>query len=455
MIISSISDNSSYGQSITEVNKQEFDDDHTHYREEYETYETLQRKPIAQRKKELKTKYVEFAETEFSRQSFYLPIPFISHSRLHMIPARTLSQLIRQHIAHNRVKHLELQNAVNASILQGVSRITELRQTPYRRWSANTTRQQSYEEKRRQWKAELKRRLQSHKIPTRIIPPLLIRGGGHTSIQTDREPTKDRYFVTYSPQTRIYQVSRRPPPFLYTTDRDILPEEIINDKLQPTIADSGPEIKSDMAKESEPTTNYEQTTTTPSSTFLLKPASTSTTSTTTTTTTTMAPIFIVLQKAESTADDNIKEHRQQVFASIKPVMTNREPIKQVLFIDDYEQVQGDTDDEESEVLTTPVPVITATGEQNKLQQSATIDRIAELEKARNRLQQQLFQEKGDENFAEEDGEDDDLFFFKPVAPKAAYFFQTLWSLRPQQAAIPLLPLRMTLDFAMTNQLIQT
>jgi len=87
------------------------------------------------------------------------------------------------------MKQLALQNIANNPILQGVRKITgrqynilfcilkfkELRQTPYRRWSNSTHHRQSYEEKRRQWKAEMKRRLQGEKIPARVIPPLLIR----------------------------------------------------------------------------------------------------------------------------------------------------------------------------------------------------------------------------------------------------------------------------------------
>lgn len=87
------------------------------------------------------------------------------------------------------MRQLSLQNIAHNPILRGVRKITgwpdnflcifkmvkELRQTPFRRWSNTTHHRQSYEEKRRQWKAEMKRRLQSQKIPVREIPPLLIR----------------------------------------------------------------------------------------------------------------------------------------------------------------------------------------------------------------------------------------------------------------------------------------
>ncbi|CAK5009315.1 unnamed protein product [Meloidogyne enterolobii] len=66
------------------------------YREEYETYETLQRHKIPP------PQTFEFAETEFTRPSYYLSVPFRSQNKLQTIPDDIFSQLIRQHIARNR-----------------------------------------------------------------------------------------------------------------------------------------------------------------------------------------------------------------------------------------------------------------------------------------------------------------------------------------------------------------
>ncbi|KAL7077609.1 hypothetical protein ACQ4LE_003463 [Meloidogyne hapla] len=82
------------------------------YREEYETYETLQRHSLPH------PQVVEFAETEYRRPSFYLSVPFRSQNKLQTIPATIFSELIRQHIARNRMKLLNAKNSQNNNALQ-------------------------------------------------------------------------------------------------------------------------------------------------------------------------------------------------------------------------------------------------------------------------------------------------------------------------------------------------
>lgn len=73
------------------------------YREEFETYETLQRGRQHQFRRKtqnggggLRTKYVEFAETEHSRPSYYFPIPFLSpiNNKLQVSPQKFTSHLL-------------------------------------------------------------------------------------------------------------------------------------------------------------------------------------------------------------------------------------------------------------------------------------------------------------------------------------------------------------------------
>lgn len=104
--------------------------------------------------------------------------------------------------------------------------VTELRQTPYRRFPTNSSKL-SYEEKRRRWKAELRRRLKQPPRPLAAGPlpsphPTIVIS--HPAATRPRD--EDRYYVTYSPYNHIYQVSRKPPPHLYTTETDEMPPSI-------------------------------------------------------------------------------------------------------------------------------------------------------------------------------------------------------------------------------------
>uniref|UniRef100_A0A915E9Q5 Uncharacterized protein n=1 Tax=Ditylenchus dipsaci TaxID=166011 RepID=A0A915E9Q5_9BILA len=119
-------------------------------------------------------------------------------------PVQTdLSELIRSHIAHRRrlkqLTHLD-NNGSGTPILTGVKRVTELRQTPYRRFPTNSS--------------SFTPRFLASPPP----PPVLI------SEPTNNVEGEERYYVTYSPHNRIYQVSRRPPPYLYNIQTDRLPD---------------------------------------------------------------------------------------------------------------------------------------------------------------------------------------------------------------------------------------
>ena len=79
----------------------------------------------------------------------------------------------------------------------------------------------SYHEKRRHWKNEMKKRLRGTKIPPRpLSKPILVRQPTNTNNKDN-----NRYYVTYSPQNKVYQVSRRPPLNLNSTKKD-LPDSI-------------------------------------------------------------------------------------------------------------------------------------------------------------------------------------------------------------------------------------
>ncbi|KAI1723270.1 hypothetical protein DdX_03422 [Ditylenchus destructor] len=186
--------------------------------------------PIGSVENSQRYRYRELAETEFQRPGYY-PVPFVvggvsPGGAIKTIPQQDLTELVRNHIAHRRRLHnqvTQLENVDGTPILQGVRKITELRQTPYRRFPTNTS-SLSYEEKRRRWKAELRRRLKQPARPLegRPLPTSVLIS--HPAATRTRD--EDRYYITYSPYNRVYQVSRRPPPHLYTTDTDEMPRTI-------------------------------------------------------------------------------------------------------------------------------------------------------------------------------------------------------------------------------------
>lgn len=78
----------------------------------------------------------------------------------------------------------------------------------------------SYHEKRRHWKMEMNKRLRGTKVPPRPLS-FIVQKPISTNIRGN-----DQYYVTYSPQYKIYQVSRKPPSNLYTTKKDPLPDSM-------------------------------------------------------------------------------------------------------------------------------------------------------------------------------------------------------------------------------------
>uniref|UniRef100_A0A915MJ73 Uncharacterized protein n=1 Tax=Meloidogyne javanica TaxID=6303 RepID=A0A915MJ73_MELJA len=236
------------------------------YREEYETYETLQRHKIPP------PQTFEFAETEFRRPSYYLSVPFRAQNRLQTIPEDIFSQLIRQHIARNR-------------------------QTPFRRWSPTNG---NYKEKLRQWKAELKSRLRGLKIPEQVSPN---NGSDQEGTFTKELP----YYVTYNPQTNMYQISNQPP-LVYTG--------MASDKTaKPT------QQNSTTRKEShKPSTVSDK---------LKEP-----------------PLLIVLQKALP-LDKNTQDEHKAISQNILGKQLNIPNAKQILFLDDYEESMNEDDYKEN------------------------------------------------------------------------------------------------------------
>ncbi|CAK5008932.1 unnamed protein product [Meloidogyne enterolobii] len=255
------------------------------YREEYETYETLQRHKIPP------PQTFEFAETEFTRPSYYLSVPFRSQNKLQTIPDDIFSQLIRQHIARNRAKLLTSKNSQNGNALQ-------LRQTPFRRWSPTNG---NYKEKLRQWKAELKSRLRGLKIPEQVSP----------SNGSDQEGTLTKelpYYVTYNPQTNTYQISNQPP--------------LLNTGMESEKTAKPNQQNSTSRKEShKPSTVSEK---------LKEP-----------------PLLIVLQKALP-LDKNTQEEHKTISQNILGKQLNIPNAKQILFLDDYEESMNEDDYKEND-----------------------------------------------------------------------------------------------------------
>jgi len=248
-----------------------------------------------------KTQYNEYAETPFIRQTYVNPPLFPGYPILRSldtnnqrtvpqpVPQGLINQLIQQHLAL-RERQLEREG----------KHVIEVRETPFRRLPGvektllvKMPTSMTYEEKRRRWKEKMKKKLRGSKIPPRQIVP--------------QEQGK-KYYVTYSPYYKLYQISRDPPPGFWRNST------VISDPPPPT------------------------TTTT----------TTTTTSAPPTTTTTHKPIVI---SAEEMA---LAGGRQQVrVAAIKPRPSARP--KHLVYIDDYDE-EEDWDDEENDAATATPPV---------------------------------------------------------------------------------------------------
>ncbi|KAH7730418.1 hypothetical protein AAVH_01466 [Aphelenchoides avenae] len=258
----------------------------------------------------------------------YIPVPYRAPPNFYpqQIPSNLLNQIVQQHMAHTRLRQQSAFTlAENEPILTGVSRITELRQTPFRYFPSNSS-TLSYAEKRRRWKAEMTRRLKG-KVPTRPISPLYVQ---------DEAGIEGRYFV-----------SKRPPPYLYTTKEDrqlspLIPLTATAISVEEKFVPETPRATPSYEIEDEDTTSYETTTET-------SPTST-TTSTTTTTTTTVPPPppIITIRKSAQEVPSNQTYNLQVRVAPLKPSLP---PVRQVLrldYYDDDQQMEDDVEEEEEE-----------------------------------------------------------------------------------------------------------
>ncbi|KAI6241928.1 hypothetical protein M3Y99_00268200 [Aphelenchoides fujianensis] len=288
-------------------------------------------------KKSSFSRYVEYAETPFSRPSYFsVPYRQPPNNRLQFIPGDMFAHLVREHVRHQqRLRFLQerRQQAAaardgaavqvhvqdpNAPILRGVSRIDELRQTPYRRFTHNSTSSMTYEEKRRRWKAEMKNKLRGQKTPPRPIgaPPPTPNVVG----------TAGRYFITFNPNANAYQVSRRLPSYVKLEELD---DSVKPDNLLPTHPPTIP---------------------------MSRPPTTSTTTTTTTTTTPPPPV-VITQETLPIA----QEVEQSVRVPAAPKSPHSSSIHQILNLDYYDDDFAPMDDsyeQEATIGTTPSPAIT-------------------------------------------------------------------------------------------------
>ncbi|KAI6213584.1 Autophagy protein 5 [Aphelenchoides besseyi] len=142
------------------------------------------------------SRYVEYAETPFLRPSYFsVPYRITPQTTYQYMSNEMFAHLVREHVRHQqriRLAHQQRQRQQlqqsNDPILRGVLHITELRQTPYRRYSHNATLAMTYEEKRRRWKEELKNKMRGQKTPPRQI------GSGLNVVGT-----AGRYYITFNP----------------------------------------------------------------------------------------------------------------------------------------------------------------------------------------------------------------------------------------------------------------
>ena len=297
-------------------------------KEEYEKYETPFTKNQNQQPPQMgyvappskvqnpppktKTLYNEYAETPFIRHTYINPPLFPGYPILRSLDAnnqRTIPQPVPQGLINQLIQqHLALRER---QLEQEGKHVIEVRETPFRRLPGvdqtllvKTPESLTYEEKRRRWKEKMKKKLRGSKIPPRQIVP---------------QDQGKKYYVTYSPYYKLYQISRDPPYGFWRNS---------------TVSDNHP-----------PATTTTTTTTTTSA-----PPTTTTTTTSTLPTTTTTQKSIVLP-AEEVA---LAGGRQQVrVAAVKTTPSVRP--KHLVYIDDYDE-EEDWDDEETDVSTPTTPV---------------------------------------------------------------------------------------------------
>jgi hypothetical protein len=275
-------------------------------------------------------RYEEYAETPFRWPSYVetttpgsRPLQPQANERQQespRIPQEVLNRLIQQYLT-KRPQFLQESTAPTTAItkprLDGSP--SEIQYTLYRRFPTNSS-QLSYAEKRRRWKAEMKRRMKAAKIPPRPINP----PGNRVDEQIPNQ--KGKYFITYSPYNRQYQISRQRPRIFDDADNQNRP--VVQPILPTTTL--------------QPITTRVSTTTRP---LVTTPIKTTTTQTTFTrpvhTTTTTARPKILRLPAESVPDTKGAQLTVRV-ASIKPTFP---PVKQIISLDDYDLSEEDEEDD--------------------------------------------------------------------------------------------------------------
>uniref|UniRef100_A0A914YT46 Uncharacterized protein n=1 Tax=Panagrolaimus superbus TaxID=310955 RepID=A0A914YT46_9BILA len=163
----------------------------------------------------------------------------------------------------------------------------------------------------------MKKKLKKQKIPARQLIRPIITG------------EKNKYYVTYSPYYRLYQVSRQPPKGLNITaaKTDIPISEA--PKIVLTTTSAPIEVISPYPPVTVSSNTLSTTPTTPT------PSTTSTTTTSTTTTTTSTPKVVSL-KVEQISTSSKNGNKMQIrVAAIKP--TSEAKGKQLLYMDDEDE----------------------------------------------------------------------------------------------------------------------
>ena len=235
------------------------------------------------------------------------------------MPQGLINQLIAQHLALRehlgqtpKVPVIQVERSPDAK------HSVEVRETPYRRLpetqdAAITARAMTYAEKRRRWKEEMKRKLKKQKIPPRQITRPIITG------------EKSKYYVTYSPYYRLYQVSRNAPRGWDQGESEVVPTGPV--PLATTTPPPPTTTTSKLFPTSMPTTTPPASTTTTTT----SPAPASTT-----------PKVISLQVKPVDAHRNSK--MQIRVAAVKP--TPEAKAKQLLYMDDGDDEMEKVEEED-------------------------------------------------------------------------------------------------------------
>uniref|UniRef100_A0A7E4W1X3 Kunitz/Bovine pancreatic trypsin inhibitor domain protein n=1 Tax=Panagrellus redivivus TaxID=6233 RepID=A0A7E4W1X3_PANRE len=273
-----------------------------------------------------RTRYHEYAETAFRRPAYYNPPPLSgSYPILRTVDPRN-HQTVPVPVPQELVEQLIAQHKALLA-RQGTRRYHEVRETPFRRpggirraIGVQVKPKMTYAEKRRLWKEAMKKKLRKPKIPARPMQ----RSGS--------------LYVTYSPYNGVYQVSRFPPAgWLNQTE---------------TAAPRAPAGSVGVQLATTTTTQAPVTTTTTTTTRA--PTTTTTTTTTPAPTTTVTTPKTIRLQAEPI---EIEPRRYQIrISAVKP--SSDTPIKQLVYMDDYDEIssfEDDATDIEVDEPLTPAP----------------------------------------------------------------------------------------------------